>query len=182
MIFYITEYLWFTFRKPSYYAGSCTLYATTNIVFIKIIPVQFCLFSFFCGTFVCFFFSITPVTKEILKWHSILTVFVDSNHPFFLLYYTELLQFPLLRVENPWACFSGEQEQKASFSPLPIRERCREAAWAHYRQELSREHCSLLGFWAVAWALGTIFRCPLASRREKISVGLRAPSLDLPCA
>lgn len=167
MIFYITEYLWFTFRKPSYYAGNCTLYATTNIVFIKIIPVQFCLFSFFCGTFVCFFFSITPVTKEILKWHSILTVFVDSNHPFFLLYYIELLQFPLLRVENPWACFSGEQEQKASFSPLPIRERCREAAWAHYRQELSREHCSLLGFWAVAWALGTIFRCPLASRREK---------------
>lgn len=183
MIFYITEYLWFTFRKPSYYAVNCTLYATTNIVFIKIIPVQFCLFSFFVGhlSVVSLQLHLWPKRfwNDTVYWLFLWTAIVL----FFLLYYIELLQFPLLRVENPWACFSGEQEQKASFSPLPIRERCREAAWAHYRQELSRECCSLHGFWAVAWALGTIFRCPLASTREKKQLeSYRAPSLGLSSA
>lgn len=183
MIFYITEYLWFTFRKPSYYAVNCTLYATTNIVFIKIIPVQFCLFSFFVGhlSVVSLQLHLRPKRfwNDTVYWLFLWTAIIL----FFLLYYIELLQFPLLRVENPWACFSGEQEQKASFSPLPIREWCREAAWAHYRQELSRECCSLHGFWAVAWALGTVFRCPLASTREKRQLeSYRAPSLGLSSA
>lgn len=63
--------------------------------------------------------------------------------------------------------FSGEWEGKASFSPLPVRETCREAAWAYFRQELFSELCSLLGVWEVAAGLGTTFKCPLADRREK---------------
>lgn len=115
MIFYITEYLWFTFRKPSYYAVNCTLYATTNIVFIKIIPVQFCLF--FCGTFVCCFFAITPVTKEILKWHSILTVFVDSNRPFFPIILHWIIAVPTAAGRKPMSLFLWGARTESLFFP-----------------------------------------------------------------